>query len=363
MRILLVTDAWKPQVNGVVTTLVELQQGLTALGHEVLMIEPSGFRRFACPGYREIELAWRPGREVARRIDAALHGGESGGGVDAIHIATEGPLGGAARKHCIKRGLAFTTAFHTRFPEILARALHLPERWGYAWFRRFHAKSAGIMVPTAGMFDILQGYGFKPLRRWSHGVDLGLFEPVPQADFGLPRPVFLHVGRLSYEKNLEAFLDLDLPGSKIVYGVGPLQERLQREYPQVHWRGVVDRSELARIYSAADVFVFPGRSETFGLVMLEALACGTPVAAYPVAGPLDVVAPQGDGRDGGVLHDDLRTAALQALEIPRDRARERALQFGWEPVCREFLGHLVPAVRGADIDVTKPTQNLHKLVG
>jgi len=360
MRILLVTDAWKPQVNGVVTTLVELQQGLTALGHEVLMIEPSGFKRFACPGYREIELAWRPGREVARRIDdAALHDG----GIDAIHIATEGPLGGAARAHCLRRGLAFTTAFHTRFPEILARALHLPERWGYAWFRRFHAKSSGIMVPTAGMFDILQGYGFTPLRRWSHGVDLGLFEPVPGADLGLPRPVFLHVGRLSYEKNLEAFLDLDLPGSKIVYGVGPLQERLQREYPQVHWRGVVDRSELARIYSAADVFVFPGRSETFGLVMLEALACGTPVAAYPVAGPLDVVAPQRDGRDGGVLHDDLRTAALQALEIPRDRARERALQFGWEPVCREFLGHLVPAAPGADVAVTKPTQNLHKLVG
>ena len=355
MKILLVTDAWKPQVNGVVTTLVELQQGLAALGHEVVLVEPSGFRRFACPGYREIELAWRPGREVARRIDAARP--------DAIHIATEGPLGGAARAHCLRRGLAFTTAFHTRFPEILARALHLPERWGYAWFRRFHAPSSGILVPTAGMHAILEGYGFKPLRRWSHGVDLGLFEPVPGADLGLPRPVFLHVGRLSYEKNLEAFLDIDLPGSKVVYGVGPLQERLQREYPQVHWRGVVPRSELARIYGAADVFVFPGRSETFGLVMLEALACGTPVAAYPVAGPLDVVAPQGDGRDGGVLHDDLRTAALQALEIPRDRARERALQFGWEPVCREFLGHLVPAAPGADVAVTKPTQNLHKLVG
>lgn len=355
MKILLVTDAWKPQVNGVVTTLVELEQGLTALGHEVVLVEPSGFRRFACPGYREIELAWRPGREVARRIDDARP--------DAIHIATEGPLGGAARAHCLRRGLAFTTAFHTRFPEILARALRLPERWGYAWFRRFHAPSSGIMVPTAGMHEILQGHGFKPLRRWSHGVDLGLFEPVPGADLGLPRPVFLHVGRLSYEKNLEAFLDLDLPGSKVVYGVGPLQERLQRAYPQVHWRGVVPRSELARIYSAADVFVFPGRAETFGLVMLEALACGTPVAAYPVAGPLDVVAPKHDGRDGGVLDDDLRRAALQALEIPRDRARERALQFGWEPVCREFLQHLVPAHPASDMGVTKASQNLHKLVG
>jgi glycosyltransferase involved in cell wall biosynthesis len=333
MKIALVTDAWKPQVNGVVTTLVELVGGLQQRGHEVEVIEPSGFRRFPCPGYREIELAWRPGREVARRLTAFAP--------EAIHIATEGPLGGAARSFCLKQGLAFTTAFHTRFPYILSKALHIPESWGYAWFRRFHAPSSGVMVPTDGMLRQLQAQRFSRLRAWSHGVDLGLFQPVPGADLGLPRPVFLYVGRVSYEKNLEAFLQLDLPGSKVVYGVGPLLPDLQRRFPQVVWRGVVPRAELPSIYSAADVFTFPSHSETFGLVMLEAMACGTPVAAFPVDGPLDVV-----GRsDGGVLHDDLRVASLKALEVPRDRARARAECFDWSSVCEQFLGHLVPTRR------------------
>ncbi len=331
MRLLLVTDAWHPQVNGVVTTLVELVDGLRARGHEVHLVEPSAFRRFPCPGYREIELAWRPAQRVREAIDA--------GTWDAIHIATEGPLGSAARAHCRRRELAFTTAFHTRFPELLARALHLPERWGYAWFRRFHAPSAGVLVPSAGTHDILARHHFANLRRWSHGVDLRLFREVPGADLGLPRPVFLYVGRVSYEKNLEAFLALDLPGSKVVYGVGPLLGALQRRHPRVHWRGVVPRAELVQVYSAADVFVLPSCSETFGLVMLEAMACGTPVAAYPVAGPLDVVGRSG----GGVLDVDLRAAALAALDVPRERARERALQFDWEPVCEQFLAHLVPA--------------------
>lgn len=348
MKIAIVTDAWLPQVNGVVTTLVELQHGLEARGHAVQMIEPSGFRRFPCPGYREIELAWRPARRVAQLLDD--------GAPEAIHIATEGPLGSAARAYCLKRGLAFTTAFHTRFPDILAKALHLPQRWGYAWFKRFHAPSSGVMVPTGGMLDILRGFGFANLRQWSHGVDLGLFEPVPGADLGLPRPVFLYVGRVSYEKNLEAFLELDLPGSKVVYGVGPVLERLKSRYPAVHWRGVVPRPELVRIYSAADAFVFPSLSETFGLVMLEAMACGTPVAAFPVAGPLDVVGTS----DGGVLDDDLRRAALRALEVPRERARARALEFDWAAVCDQFASFLVPAQRG-DTLVAEPSQNLHKL--
>lgn len=337
MKLALVTDAWLPQVNGVVTTLVELVQGLRARGHEVEVIEPSGFRRFACPGYRELELAWRPGAEVSRRLDALQ--------ADAVHIATEGPLGGAARNHCKKRGWAFTTAFHTRFPDILAKALHVPPAWGYAWFRRFHSASSGVMVPSAGMLGILEHYRFDKLRAWSHGVDLGLFAPVPGADLGLPRPVFLYVGRVSYEKNLEAFLRLDLPGSKLVCGVGPLEPQLRRRYPGVHWRGLVSRIELPRIYSAADVFVFPSRSETFGLVMLEAMACGTPVAAYPVPGPLDVV---GDS-DGGVLNDDLRCAALRALDLPRQRARARALQFDWSAVCEQFAGLLVEARSGAGL--------------
>ena len=333
MKIVLVTDAWLPQVNGVVTTLLELMRGLEARGHEIELIEPSTFRRFACPGYAEIELAWRPGAQVARRIAAA--------DADAIHIATEGPLGAAARRHCMRRGLAFTTAFHTRFPDILAKALHVPAAWGYAWFRRFHAASAGVMVPSAGMVRILAQHRFERLRPWSHGVDLGLFRPVAPVALALalPRPVFLYVGRVSYEKNLEAFLRLELPGSKLVYGVGPLLARLREAYPQVHWRGVVPREELPAIYSAADAFVFPSHSETFGLVMLEAMACGTPVAAFPVAGPLDVV---GDS-DGGVLDDDLARAAQRALAVPRERARARALEFDWERVCDQFVSFLVPA--------------------
>jgi len=330
MRVALVTDAWEPQVNGVVTTLVELVRGLKLRGHEVAVVEPSGFKRFPCPGYREIELAWRPARRVQRLLEAARP--------DAIHIATEGPIGSAARSWCTRHGLAFTTAFHTRFPDILARALHIPERWSYAWFKRFHAPSAGVMVPAAGMRSILEAHGFANLRSWSHGVDLRLFEPQPPGDLGLPRPVFLFVGRVSYEKNLEAFLQLDLPGSKLVYGVGPVLDGLRAKYPQVHWRGVVPRHELARIYSAADAFVFPSRSETFGLVMLEAMACGLPVAAYPVAGPLDVVADS----PGGVLHEDLRHAAMQALQVPREAARQRALLFDWQPVCDQFISFLVP---------------------
>lgn len=331
MKLALVTDAWLPQVNGVVTTLVELHQGLLARGHEVVVIEPSSFKRFPCPGYREIELAWRPAKRVAQLLSECQP--------DAIHIATEGPMGSAARAYCLKHGLRFTTAFHTRFPEILAQALRIPERWGYAWFKRFHAPAAGVMVPTEGMRGILQSHGFDNLLPWSHGVDLSLFQPIEGAELDLPKPVFLFVGRVSYEKNLAAFLTLDLPGSKVVYGVGPVLARLQVQFPDVHWRGVVPRSALARIYSAADVFVFPSRSETFGLVMLEAMACGLPVAAYPVPGPLDVVADS----PGGVLHEDLREAALQALKVPRAAARERAMQLDWQPVCDQFVAHLVPA--------------------
>jgi glycosyltransferase involved in cell wall biosynthesis len=308
---------------------------MRARGHQVELIEPSQFRRMPCPGYREIELALRPYGQVKALLDAA--------DAEAVHIASEGPLGSAARRWCLRHGVAFTSAFHTRFPDILASALHIPKAWGYWWFKRFHAPSAGVMVPTEGMRGILQQHGFRRLRSWSHGVDLDLFKPVPGARFDLPGPVWLYVGRVSYEKNLQAFLALDLPGTKLVYGVGPLLDRFRHAYPEVQWRGVVPRSELPRIYSAADVFVFPSRSETFGLVMLEALACGTPVAAYPVAGPLDVL---GDS-DGGVLHDDLRQAALAALPIAPDRALARARQFDWEAVVTQFIALLVPARHGA----------------
>lgn len=330
MKIAFVSDAWSPQVNGVVTTAVELVRGLTARGHEVDVIEPSTFRRLPCPGYRELELAVWPGPQVSERLSLSR--------AQAIHIATEGPLGSAARRWCLRHGMPFTTAFHTRFPELVQSAIGFGADLGYAWLRRFHAPSSGVMVPSHGMADLLDQRGFRNLRRWSHGVDLTLFRPVPGADLKLPRPVWLHVGRLSYEKNLDDFLRLPLPGSKVVCGAGPLLPRLQATYPDVHWRGIVPRTQLPAIYSAADCFVFPGRSETFGLVMLEALACGTPVAAYPVAGPLDVVG----NSAGGVLDGNLQRAALRALSLERRHARARALSFSWDAVCEQFLSFLVP---------------------
>jgi glycosyltransferase involved in cell wall biosynthesis len=340
MKIALVTDAWQPQVNGVVTTLVELVREVRAAGHEVEVIHPGLFRTRPCPGYAGIDLAVRPHRELARRLDALAP--------QAIHIATEGPLGWAARRHCLRRGLAFTTAFHTRFPEILQAALHVPLAWGYALLRHFHRPSSGVLVPTQGVLALLQRRGFRNLRPWTHGVDLRLFpfQDTVRTHAGLgelSRPVSLFVGRVSYEKNIEAFLQLDVPGSKIVCGVGPLEATLKARHPRVHWLGILPRAELAQVYAAADVFVMPSRSETFGLVMLEAMACGTPVVAYPVDGPLEVLG-QHEGRaEGGVLDENLKSAWFRALAIPREAARQRAMQFSWEQAGRQFLGHLVPA--------------------
>ncbi|MDB5847295.1 MAG: alpha-mannosyltransferase [Rhodoferax sp.] len=340
MRIVLVTDAWQPQVNGVVTTLVELVGHLRQRGHVVEVLHPGLFRTRPCPGYAGIDLAVRPRRALARMLDALAF--------DALHIATEGPLGWAARGHALRRGLAFTTAFHTRFPEILQAALKIPLVWGYALFRRFHKPSSGVMVPTQGVLQMLEQRGFRKLRRWTHGVDAELFayrETVQAyAPVGtLARPVALYVGRVSYEKNIEAFLKLDLPGSKIVCGVGPLEAGLKQRFPGVHWLGVLPRDALARVYAAADVFVFPSPSETFGLVMAEAMACGTPVAAYPVDGPLEVLGADQGRTAGGVLHTDLREAFFGALATPRHEARARALQFSWDEATRLFLAHLVPA--------------------
>jgi len=340
MRIALITDAWQPQVNGVVTTLVELVREVQAAGHEVEVLHPGLFRTRPCPGYAGIDLAVRPRQELGRRLDAlAPH---------AIHIATEGPLGWAARAYCLKHGLAFTTAFHTRFPEILQAALRVPLSWGYALFRHFHRPSSGVLVPTQGVLRLLEGRGFRNLRAWTHGVDLRLFpyqeEVRSCAGLGeLARPVSLFVGRVSYEKNIEAFLRLDIPGTKIVCGVGPLEATLKAQHPRVHWLGILPREQLAQVYGAADVFVMPSRAETFGLVMLEAMACGTPVAAYPVDGPLEVLG-QHDGRiEGGVLDEDLACAWYRALAITRQAARRRAMQFSWEQASRQFLAHLVPA--------------------
>lgn len=333
MKILIVTDAWQPQVNGVVTTLVELARQLQAGGHEVVVIQPGQFRTWPCPGYAGLPVAFFPGRRLRELMDAAEP--------DAIHIATEGPLGWAARRHCLRRKLPFTTAFHTKFPEILHAAMRLPTAWGYALLRWFHKPSSGVMVPTQGVLEMLRARGFGHLRAWTHGVDTRLFAltdpPHNYPPLGpLAHPVSLFVGHLSHEKNLDAFLGLDVPGSKVVCGVGPLASALRQRYPNVHWLGLLPRHELAQVYAAADVFVFPSRSDTFGLVMLEAMACGVPVAAYPVDGPLQVV---GDSR-GGALREDLRDAWMEALKIKRHEARDHALKFGWGRAAALFVEHL-----------------------
>ena len=341
MKIALITDAWQPQVNGVVTTLVELVRELELLGHRVEVVHPGLFKTRPCPGYAGIDLAVRPKRVLTQILDAFEP--------EAIHVATEGPLGWAARGYCLKRRLSFTTAFHTKFPEILHAALKIPLSWGYALFRYFHKPSSGVMVPTHGVLEMLRQRGFKKLCGWTHGVDTQLFsfQPRPQPYppmGGVTRPVSLFVGRVSYEKNIDAFLKMDIPGTKVVCGVGPLEPSLKDRYPQVRWIGLVPRDELAKIYAAADVFVFPSRSETFGLVMLEAMAAGTPVAAYPVDGPLEVLGKPDGSCHGGVMHADLKAACHGALAIPRHEARARALDFSWLQATRLFEQHLV-AVR------------------
>jgi len=340
MKLALITDAWQPQVNGVVTTLVELVREVQALGHGVTVLHPGLYRTRPCPGYAGIDLAVRPFAALARQLDEL--------DPDAIHIATEGPMGWAARRYCIQRKLRFTTAFHTRFPEILKAALKVPLWLGYALFRHFHRPSSGVMVPTQSVLRMLDGRGFRNLRGWTHGVDMALFQyretpEVYRPLSNLAHPVALFVGRISYEKNIEAFLELDIPGTKVVCGVGPLEDRLKERYPHARWLGVLPRDELAKVYAAADLFVIPSRSETFGLVMLEAMACGTPVAAFPVEGPLEVI---GAPPKGGVLDADLRSACFGALAQRRSDARNRALEFSWAYASQLFIGHLVPVRQG-----------------
>jgi glycosyltransferase involved in cell wall biosynthesis len=331
VRIVLVSDAWAPQINGVVRTLTAMMGELAKRGHHVTLITPDLFRTLPCPTYPEIRLALRAGRRVAALIEAARP--------DAIHITTEGPLGMAARRHCLNRGYGFTTAFHTRFPEYLAARFRVPPAWSYALMRRFHAPSKGVMVATDSVRRELAQRGFGNLRRWSRGVDPTLYDPARRGDFeGLPRPVFLTVGRVAVEKNSAAFLDLDLPGSKAVIGDGPKLDELRRRHPKAHFLGKREGLELARLYASADVFVFPSRTDTFGLVLLEAMASGLPVAAYPVPGPLDVIGTSG----AGVLDEDLGRAALAALAIPREHSRAHALGYTWTASADQFVENLWP---------------------
>jgi glycosyltransferase involved in cell wall biosynthesis len=332
-RILIVTDAWKPQVNGVVRTLTTVVRELQGMGHVVEVIGPDRFRTVPCPTYPDIALSLLPRRRLIRMIKAFAP--------DALHIATEGPLGMAARSWAKRTGFAFTTAFHTRFAEYVKARTGLPVRPIYAWMRRFHAAGQGTMVATQSLRDELSARGFRNIRAWSRGVDLELFKPYPRDAFGdLPRPIFVCVGRVAVEKNIGAFLDLELPGSKVVVGGGPQLASLQRAYPGVTFTGPRYGEALARSYAAADVFVFPSRTDTFGLVILEALACGTPVAAFPVTGPKDVLG-QAAGKIGSV-NEDLRAAALDALSADRVACRVHAERYSWRACAEIFLSHLVP---------------------
>ncbi|MBC7604617.1 MAG: glycosyltransferase family 1 protein [Ramlibacter sp.] len=357
MKLALVTDAWLPQVNGVVTTLVELVRELTELGYEVKVIQPGLFATRPCPGYAGIDLAISPKKRLREMLDEFQP--------DAIHLATEGPLGWAGRSYCNARGLRFTTAFHTKFPEIANAAIRIPVSWGYAVMRQFHKNSSGIMVPTQSVLRMLERKGFRNLRAWTHGVDTTLFKyearPTDIAEFaGLARPISLFVGRVSYEKNIDAFLRMDFPGSKVVCGVGPVEASLRQRFPHVRWLGLLPRDKLATVYAAADLFVFPSHADTFGLVMVEAMACGTPVAAFPVDGPLEVLGRLHDsGRSlGGVMHEDLQKASFGAMGVPRHEARARSLDFSWAHAARLFAGFLVQtqahakALPAPDVPVT-----------
>jgi glycosyltransferase involved in cell wall biosynthesis len=328
MPILVATDAWHPQVNGVVRTLSSLARSASALGTEIEFLTPDGFPSLAVPTYPGLRVALPNRREIARRIEAASP--------DAIHIATEGPIGWAVRAYCRRRKLAFTTSYTTRFPEYIAVRSIVPASWSYAVLRHFHAAAAMTMVATSSLRQELSTRGFKKLGTWTRGVDTDLFTPDGASELDLPRPIFMTVGRVAVEKNLEAFLSLNLPGSKVVIGDGPQRSVLERRYPHVRFLGEKTGRELSSHFAAADVFVFPSLTDTFGVVQLEALACGTPVAAFPVTGPLDVIA----DHPVGVLDTDLRSACIRALGISRQSCRSFALERSWENSARQFIGNL-----------------------
>ncbi len=338
MRILIISDAAPPQVNGVVRTLSHLERELAALGHAVLIITPDGFRTIPAPSYPEIRLSLRPGGRLA----ALIEGFEP----EAIHLATEGPLGWAGRRYCLRHGLPYTTSYTTRFPEYLHARWRVPLRWSYGVLRRFHGRGAGTMVATPSMRAELEHWGFTNLRPWTRGVDTSLFRPHPDAMCPWPRPVLLYAGRVAVEKNIEAFLRLDVPGTKVVVGAGPQLAELRQAYPEAEFPGYIVNGKLAAVYASADVFVFPSRTDTFGLVMLEALASGVPVAAFPAPGPLDVIGDSG----AGVLDEDLGRAVGQALTISREHCRDYALSYSWQRCARLFLEHL--AVIGAAAPAT-----------
>jgi glycosyltransferase involved in cell wall biosynthesis len=335
MNILIVTDAWSPQVNGVVRTLQSVKSELERMGHAVTVISPDQFRSMPCPTYPEIRLALT--LSVGKRIEGAEP--------DAIHIATEGPLGLAARKYCKRKGLPFTTAYHTQFPEYVSKRTKLPARWFWRYIRRFHGPSKAVMVSTPAVERQLHENGIPHTRHWGRGVDLSLFTvegPRHPAFEGLAHPIQLYVGRVAVEKNVEAFLAARHPGTKVVVGDGPALDRLRSEFPEVQFLGKLIGEELASAYRSADVFVFPSRTDTFGLVLIEALATGTPVAAYPVQGPIDVLS-----EEVGCMDEDLDRAIAEALTRDRGACARYAAGFGWDESARQFFDGLVPIRRAA----------------
>lgn len=335
MKIALVTDAWTPQVNGVVRTLQMVTEQLRGRGQRVEIIAPDMFQSFACPTYPEIRLALGAGRQVRRRLEEFAP--------DAMHIATEGPLGWAARRWCLRTGRAFTTAYHTQFPDYAARRTGLPAGLFWPIIRRFHRPSAAIMVATETIRWQLRAQGLIRLREWSRGVDTDTFRPQhvpPDLYLRLRRPIQLYVGRIAVEKNIEAFLVSRHPGSKVVVGDGPALDKLRAQFPEVHFLGKRTGQELAAYYAGADVLVFPSRTDTFGLVMIEALACGTPVAAYPVPGPLDVL----DARSGAMA-DRLEDAIASALSLDREHCLTHGRSYSWQSSTDQFLAALAPIGR------------------
>ena len=332
MRILVATDAWKPQVNGVVRTLEKLQQLAPQQGLDLRFLTPDDFATVSLPGYPEIRLAVLARTTAAKVLQEHCP--------EAVHIATEGPIGLATRALCLARNIPFTTSYHTRFPEYLRARLPVPQALTYAWLRRFHNAGCGIMTATSSLDTDLAARGFRGMMRWSRGVDTNLFYPRVSSVLNLPRPIFLTVSRIAVEKNIAAFLALDLPGSKVVVGDGPALPGLRRDFPSVQFLGAKSGVALAEIYASADVFVFPSLTDTFGLVLIEALASGVPVAAYPVMGPRDIItSPQ-----AGVLDQDLRAAALAALKLDRRAAVRCAAAYSWEASTGQFAANMSSAV-------------------
>jgi glycosyltransferase involved in cell wall biosynthesis len=346
MRILIATDAWRPQVNGVVRTLTSLARSAATLGADVRFLTPDGFPSVGVPTYPGLRMALPTRGEIARRIEAAAP--------DAIHIATEGPIGWAVRAYCRRHRFAFTTSYTTRFPEYVSVRSPIPLSWGYAVLRRFHAAAAATMVATPSLRKELIERGFSKICSWGRGVDTTLFAPDDPAELKLPRPIFMSVGRVAVEKNLEAFLALDLPGSKVVIGDGPAKAKLERQYPDAVFLGEKTGRDLSSHVAAADVFVFPSLTDTFGVVQLEALACGTPVAAFPVTGPLDVIA----NHPIGALDHDLRSACLRALDISREECRNFALAHSWENSARQFMGNVSALRPGPALRATQQIQTV-----